>query len=873
MKSATGKIANYTYPSALKTNVNDGTLNKSNIKNALGNVISLTDTPGGTITYQYFANGNLKNTDFGGQQTIIVQDGWGRKSKLIEPSAGEYNYTYNGFGQSLTETSPNVTTALVYDNIGKLQTKWVKGTPSPDGTFSGTNILSTYNYYNFPNKKMLENIVVTNPNDGNSIYSYNYDNRKRIVYTKEDFTTIAPRKFENTLTYDLFGRIETEITTATINGFSSTKTIFNEYKNGELFKKRENTATGNPIWTLNNRNARGQITSATLGNNLIAQTNTYHDLGYTLQTKYDKLGTPNANIMTLDNTYDIVQGNMLTRTNNMFAWNETFGYDLRDRLTSYTNKLGAQTTQEYEDNGKIKSNFLGNYRYSSAKPYQNTAIKLSAEGMLEPGMAQTQTIVYNAFKAPISITQGIQRINFGYNMAQDRSVMYYGNSNTDKMLRPIRRFYSADGTMEITQTVATNSYEFTTYIGGDAYTAPIVVRQTDNATSSLFYLHRDHLGSILAISNSLGNVVEKRLFDAWGDIVKVQNGAGVALTKLTFIERGYTGHEHLQYCRLINMNGRLYDPRIHRFLQPDNNLQEPYNTQNYNRYGYVLNNPLRYTDPTGESWWEVIGYVISTYILVANANGGELNPANWNANSILQAVTGIASSLASQGATNAFNKYIDNYGNHPAIPAGGNNPVESHPMVATDGNSGKSLYLLSKNERQTVRNVYENYLNDAPSENEYSIFGHGYEIGIANYNESLKSSKILMIENGEELISLTRLANSKQFTDALVGNIKITINIYACNTGSGDYTNKVGRFVPGIENVAIKLSIRFPNAIINAPNGYVQYGRYKDDSYRILGITRYGDNVPGAMISYQNGIIINTRIFNYNRQTGVTTGN
>ena len=58
------------------------------------------------------------------------------------------------------------------------------------------------------------------------------------------------------------------------------------------------------------------------------------------------------------------------------------------------------------------------------------------------------------------------------------------------------------------------------------------------------------------------------------------------------------------------MNGRLYDPKLHRFLQPDNNVQDPFNTQNYNRYGYVLNNPLKYNDPSGEFWNIIIGAVI-----------------------------------------------------------------------------------------------------------------------------------------------------------------------------------------------------------------------------------------------------------------------
>jgi hypothetical protein len=49
----------------------------------------------------------------------------------------------------------------------------------------------------------------------------------------------------------------------------------------------------------------------------------------------------------------------------------------------------------------------------------------------------------------------------------------------------------------------------------------------------------------------------------------------------------------------IHMNGRVYDPSIGRFLSADPNIQALYNTQSYNRYSYVLNNPLKYSDPSG----------------------------------------------------------------------------------------------------------------------------------------------------------------------------------------------------------------------------------------------------------------------------------
>jgi hypothetical protein len=87
------------------------------------------------------------------------------------------------------------------------------------------------------------------------------------------------------------------------------------------------------------------------------------------------------------------------------------------------------------------------------------------------------------------------------------------------------------------------------------------------------------------------------------------------------------------------MNGRLYDPKLHRFLQPDNYVQDPSNTQNYNRYSYVLNNPLKYTDPSGEKWkitWSDIvsglAVVVGTVLLFTPAAvlGGALIAAGAN---------------------------------------------------------------------------------------------------------------------------------------------------------------------------------------------------------------------------------------------------
>ncbi|MBJ7880435.1 RHS repeat-associated core domain-containing protein [Gelidibacter salicanalis] len=118
--------------------------------------------------------------------------------------------------------------------------------------------------------------------------------------------------------------------------------------------------------------------------------------------------------------------------------------------------------------------------------------------------------------------------------------------------------------------------------------------------------------------------------------LKLTDGNNVALTKFGVFDRGYTGHEHLLGVGLVHMNGRLYDPVLHRFLMPDNFVQDPYNTQSYNRYGYVLNNPLLYTDASGElffipiligmAYGALVGAAISAavYTISAAVTG------NWN---------------------------------------------------------------------------------------------------------------------------------------------------------------------------------------------------------------------------------------------------
>ncbi len=610
--SPSGKITNTSYTS-LNTTIDDGYKTVTTEKNSLGYVTKLTDN-GGTINYQYFPNGNLKQSDFSGNVTSIEQDGWGRKTKLTEPSAGVYQYVYNEFGETTKETTPNGITEYTLNGIGKLTKKTIAGVLTNSETtyvYNGsTKLLDSSRY-----KDLIENNTTN--------YTYTYDSYKRLIKTVED--NLLTARFEHQSTFDDYGRSFKETYNAKnyLNNKISNKIVKNTYKGGchwQIVDEVTNTV----LWQTNAVNERGKLISANYGNGITA-TNTYDQYGFPTQFKYDKTTAPLGNVMTLTTIFEPLRGNLTSRHNNLFAWNENFVYDNLNRLTNYTNANGVLEEQKYNDNGSIKQNSLGQYNYNNPSVYQHSSVDLTSVANSYYSTRQDLNITYNTFKGPVEIIEETkEKLSFVYNMYNNRSAMYYGSLDNNKMIRPLRNYYSADGSMEIKNNLQSGEVEIITYIGGDAYSAPVVFK-VNNTTEQYLYLHRDYQGTILAITNQAGNIVEKRLFDAWGSIIKVQDGSGTILTKLTLLDRGYTGHEHLQGVVLINMNGRLYDPMVHRFLQPDNNVQDPYNTQNYNRYGYVMNNPLFYTDPSGESWWSdnwktvvvVAAVVVTAVVIVA----------------------------------------------------------------------------------------------------------------------------------------------------------------------------------------------------------------------------------------------------------------
>ncbi|WP_410221845.1 RHS repeat-associated core domain-containing protein [Pedobacter sp.] len=620
----TGKVTNYSY-NGLSTTVNDGTKSITTTKNALGQTISLQD-PGGTINYAYYAHGGLKNANYDGAIQSLEYDGWGRKTKLTDPSAGVYTYAYNDFGEITQETTPKGTTSYTYDNAtGKLTAKTLTG--------DATNLGYAYSYNT--TTKLLEGLTFTNTDGNNANYTYTYDNNKRLASTVEDNVHAT---FTKTYTYDSFDRIATETYQAKDKASNTTanRTIAYTYQNGEVLQVTDQT-TGQILSKTQTLKPNGLLATELQGANL-KTTYTYDAFNLPQSAITERTGTNPATLMTLGYSFDAQRGNLNSRSNSALSWSESFSYDNSDRLIGFNDNNGSNT-QAYDARGRITQNSqLGNYVYSGTG-YQQTELNNPTPTAYNWYQSRSlQQISFNAFKQPVNINeQGAEQIDFQYNAALQRSHMYYGSTDADKMLRPMRRHYSEDGGMEITRNLTTGETSFVFYLGGDAYSAPAIYKEVHNNSGTvqdLYYLHRDHLGSIVLITDVNGNAVEKRQFDAWGNIVALTDGNGNPLTAFVVLDRGYTGHEHLLGVGLIHMNGRLYDPKLHRFLSPDNFVQDASNTQNFNRYGYVMNNPLIANDPNGEFIW-----LVPALIFVAKA-----------------AITGAAIAAVSYTASVAFSK-------------------------------------------------------------------------------------------------------------------------------------------------------------------------------------------------------------------------
>jgi RHS repeat-associated protein len=554
-----GKNSTWSYNYEIVTEITGGrTFTKTYSSDG---TISVATDPGGTLNYFYYNDGKVKSITAPGGTTSMQYDIAGNQNLLTDPSAGTTTYTYNGFGELTDQQNARAqTTHLDYLDDGRLNSKAL----SLEGTSN----------YSYNGNKQLTGIS----SPGSVSRSLAYDTEGRLISSTE--TIPGSSAFITALSYDDKGRIRSITNPSNII----------EKKHYNLYGYLDSISSQGVVrWQIATVNERQQITSAN-----------YWQSGSTLSSTfgYDPNGYPTSTIAgTVQNyayIFDPITGNLTSRQNkNYTGLTENFHYDNLDRLDDAN--IGTTMTLDmvYDSNGRMTTKSdVGTFSYNTPnKPYAVSNINPSTS--LTPN--NPQTITYTSFASVKTISENNYNAAFLYNCDNQRAQMNVMQGSNTIMTR----WYPSDNYIKETAGGVTKEY---TFIGGDSYTAPIVAI-TQSGTTTYYDILRDYLGNITHVINATTKAVTAEYsFDAWGRMRIPSTWAYYAPGSepaLFIAGRGFTGHEHLPWFNLINMNGRLYDALVGQFLSPDNFIQNPGSTQNFNRYAYCLNNPLKYSDPSG----------------------------------------------------------------------------------------------------------------------------------------------------------------------------------------------------------------------------------------------------------------------------------
>lgn len=576
---ASGKTTTWSYSGTSVTTVKDG-ISSVSTKDACGNVILVTDY-GGTISYALRDDGQPSSVTMTpstegatGITTSFTYDSYGRRTSIVDPSAGiqSESYIWNNDGShQQTHTGPNGSITTSWDKYGRILSV------QRPGMFNTT--------YTYDNYGLLSTMQSTN----GSGTEYTYDGIDRISTVKE---YVPDGKWlKETYTYNTSGVLST-IKYSTPDGDITTETY--SYANGH--NTGITLSNGTVVWSLTSENEFGVPTQITTGS--ITREYGFSDYGLPTFRKMDGGALQNYSYQ-----ISVQNGNLQSRTDVINGKTENFGYDSLNRLRAMHGR-----TVYLANNGNITSiNGVGSMTYGNdSKPYQVTSFG-PATSTLVPD--RIQEITYNSIDRPSVLEEGDKTAVFTYNSAADRVKMQIVNDSTSVL---IRYYIGGQYECDITQSGSKERL----YLGGDAYSAPMVLQRTGSGNWTAYNIGRDYLGNITHIATTSGTLVAEYSYDPWGRLRNPQTHSIYAPGSEPdlFLGRGFSGHEHLTWFGLISMNARLYDPLLGRFLSPDPFVQVPDFTQSFNRYSYALNNPLKYTDESGK-------FVITTAMTVGIALG------------------------------------------------------------------------------------------------------------------------------------------------------------------------------------------------------------------------------------------------------------
>jgi len=648
-----GSYATTSYSGLTTTGTDPRGKATAELRNALGELVRVTDALGTATSYAYGADGTLLRVDRDSGRGVVRNsfqyDVQGRKVRQVDPDAGTTDFEFNALGELITQTHADG--SRIENELDAQGRIWRKTVRTPTGVIESQ---STYTFDIAANGRgQLAQETISGRYAG---------------WANQAGTELS---FSRTYRYDLLGR-STGSTTMIDGNSYGTEVEYDAL--GRAWKAQD--ASG--LWSKTAFNSRGMPTAtcsssfADIAASCPTNSNTYRRTRETdawgnvvLERRGEQAAmdvvreywadtgrvsgvcagdAQTCNLMDEGYAWDAA-GNLHTHVKET-RYMETFTYDALNRLSSAKlairngqtvnqtllaqsyDRLGNPCRRD-EDGGRhdyvyggrsgcglgdgnsgFGSGSTTGARAHSVFQYRDMSYTYDARGNQvgrSGGSAPSRTIRYSRDDHAHEITMGNGvRARFWYGSDGQR----YKREDQDGK----RTLYL--GNVEVV--VQGSAQTIRRMLAG-------VMQQTIVGSSATNrYLFHDHLGSLVRITNASGVVQSSQDYRAYGSR-RSYTSPTAAGTASAFTPRGYTGHEHLDGLDVIHMNGRIYDPALHRFLQPDPVIQAPGNLQGWNAYTYVFNNPLVYTDPSGMiSLRQVLGIVIAvvgTYV-TAGMDGG-----------------------------------------------------------------------------------------------------------------------------------------------------------------------------------------------------------------------------------------------------------
>ncbi len=573
--------------------------------------------------------------------STMTYNNFGQKTAMDDADMGQWTYDYNASGTLRWQKDANGDAiCFTYDELDRLEVKFIDDNPANDSCqtppTSGSNHLATYIYDTATNGVGMVHEVKWGSNPGSNRDKFYYDSRSR-MYKQDRVLAGLGGKIMETTSFDALNRPLTvkypdnEIVTYTY-----------DHEGEETLK-----AGSDMLVTELKYNGRGQMARMDRGNDVLTDY-VYFGADENFRLKMVDTWRPGsvpASRLDLNYTYDDV-GNILTIVDDVSGDNQTFTYDHRNRLLTAEATGGYANYDEtytYDKLGNLLSittpSQVNNYAYPIGSGDQPDAVEKVVKaaipspiplydfeyddnGNMNERVDHTATLTYtqdfDIENRLITVTNNLTTTEtiFTYDDRGQRiSTVVEDAGNTRIVTYFPYPVYEVElhqewacvevgregggGCVWMWETQDTITRK--TYSAGGQVIATRISGDPVTNNNGLFYFHSDHLGSATFLTHGNGHASEgnkvansTKFYTPFGEY-RIQPPSPT--DEIT--DRGFTGHKHNDYIKLIYMNARFYLPEIGRFLTADTIVPNPANPQDFNRFSYGYNNPVKYSDPTG----------------------------------------------------------------------------------------------------------------------------------------------------------------------------------------------------------------------------------------------------------------------------------